>query len=400
MRKFISYVAAIIVGLSAIYPPMNYDIPLLINSFSWLYLVLAAALLGYFLWAQDIHISLKLLSSYMFINCFFSQAPALSFNNYILTVGVFYFFILLKHADKNILLKMVAAVFWLQITIAFLQIFNMDKLLNFGSAMRLDENLNIVAVAQGMPHPEKYVFFGSVFQYMRFGSLLAVMAPSLVLLNAWYLIPLFILIFISTSLSFALSIVAGCVTWLLLTMKYGSLLTRRAFIIFCGLLLFFSLVCGYQSRGHIHTEIDNGRLPVWGDIVRTWAQDTRLAKPAHLTGPVSMKTILIGHGSETFDSMFPFYKHDRNPFPQAHNDWLELLWCLGLIGFLLVLWYVAYLVWNLLAYELFRYLSGLVSIGVVMFFCFPWHMLQTILLMVTYVAVCENAIQRRKYGSD
>lgn len=397
-KAFLSYSAAIAIGLVAIAPPMNYSIPVMVNSFHWLYMVVASALLGFFLLRLNVHPALKVLAFYLFVSAFVSQVPYLSFNNYVLAVGTIYFFLILKdYVEFDVIINMIEAVFWLQLTISVMSWLGYDKLMNFDRAFVLDASQQIVAVGGG--GNGKYTFFGTIFQYMRFGSFLTILTPFLVFKNKWYIVPVFIVAVLSTSLGFAFAIAAGVFVYAVL-MSRTDLVKRYLGYnpfgwIILGLVLFV-IACSWQSRGHFITEIDNGRLPAWRDIIISWFYDTRLAQTAHLQGPVCWKSIFFGHGMETFNILFPYYKHDPNPFPEAHNDWLELLWCLGISGFGIFAWYCISLTVRLYKAGCYKAIAGLVAIGVNMCFAFPWHMTQTVYTMVAFVAFCENRIAERE----
>jgi O-antigen ligase len=98
---------------------------------------------------------------------------------------------------------------------------------------------------------------------------------------------------------------------------------------------------------------------------------------------------------DTFLPLFPVYKYDPNPFPQAHNDWLQLAWETGLVGFLIFSAYCTSLIARLYRHSASILIAGLVIIGVNMIFHFPWRMTQTVFLMVAFVAYCEKYLKER-----
>jgi hypothetical protein len=356
-------------------PAFNYTIPLMVNSFLWCYLVVVSGFLGMLTLSLDIHKSLKALAVYLFAACFISQSPYLSFNAYLLVSATFYFYWLSKKCDFSVVTKFIEAAFWLQLILTVMQFFGKDTLLNFD-------------------RPES-VFLGTVMQYMRFASVLAVMAPFLLLKSKWYILPILALCLLSRSSTFALSLALGCLTWFFLTAKKEKWDIRAVTVWF---LLFVGAYAVYDwgsIRGAILPE-NGGRLISWLVILKTWCLDTSqsfLVDPWGITGPFNWQWFLFGHGMDTFLPLFPVYKHDFNPFPQAHNSYLQLLWEIGLVGFWLIAAYVSFLIFRLYKKHKYELISGAVMIGVNCFFAFPDRMTQTAPLIVAYLALCEQSIK-------
>lgn len=373
MKNAISFALGAALGLLIIAPPIGYDLPLMVNSFHWLYLVIAAGLFGMLLLSFKIPVQFKILIVYLFASCFLSQAPYLSFNAFILCVGALYGFLLFKKVDFDVVLKFIEAAFWLEVVLTLFQITGHDTLLNFD-------------------RPDK-VYLGTVMQYMRFASVLAVMSPFLILKSRWYLIPIAVMCILSRSSSFALSLVAG--------VGFVSFMASKCFKkeILIGAVVAVIAYVFYDS-GSWGGAIDpkcGGRLISWAWIVKTWLFDTSAAVAGPIwavNGPFNFKWLAIGHGMDTFLPLFPVYKHDFNPFPQAHNSWLQMFWEIGVVGFGLVAWYCVDL-WKKLAADYQSWMiGGLIILGVNMFFCFPDRMTQTMFLMVAYLAMCEKKVSR------
>lgn len=344
-------------------PPLNYDIPLMVNSLAWCYLVIVSGFFGMYLISRDLSPILKALSLFLFVSCFYSQAPYLSFNAYILIVASFYFFIGLQKCDFDIVINLLEAAFWFEVFLAIAQLMGKDTLMN-------------------LDRPE-HVFLGTVMQYMRFSSVLACLTPFLIYKSRWYIVPIIILCILSSSSSFALAVIGGAGVYLLL--EYG----RKYWKWILGGIFSCGLAYAFYDHGSFETARSCGRLPIWGTIWYTWFHDTAKALPSNNTGPFVLNWFLFGHGIDTFLPMFPIYKHDPNPFPQAHNCWLQFLWELGITGFILISSYASWL-----AYRLFRnrdsvMLAGMTCIAINMFFAFPTRITQTVLLIVAFLALCE-----------
>lgn len=364
MRKIVSYALGLSVGLLAVAPPINYTIPVVINSFWWLYAVVVCALLAFWLCVSVLPVMLRVLAIYIFVNCFLSMSPYLSFNAFMLVVGALLCFILFLYADYKIILNFVFAAFFVQIAMLIFQLFGMDKLMNFDR-----------------PEP---VFFGTVMQYMRLASLFAISAPLLILKNRLFIVPLIVLCVMSSSSSFALALAAGVTV-------YYILKTRRYYIGACAFLCFMGFFI-FRDWASWHAEMAWGRWTVWPDIIRSWCMNTLYAQPPHLVGPIDLKSIFFGRGLDTFMPLFPLFKHDPNPFAQAHCDFLQILWELGVVGAGILCAYMASLVYRLRRSP--KYLAGLACMSVNMFFAFPTRMTQTMLMMVAFIGMCEQEARK------
>jgi len=367
MNKILSYIAAFCQELLAVAPHINYDVPLIVNSFGWLYLVVASALLGFFLLSKDMPLSFKILTIYLWLTCFVSFVPYLSFNAYILVVLSLYFFLIFKTCDQKIILNMVQAVFWVQVCFGVMQLYGVDTLMNFGR-----------------PEP---VFLGTVAQYMRFSSHLAILAPLLIYKNKWYILPIAVLAVVSQSSSFGLAVICGGAVYVFL--KHPKWRLRTA-----GLALVAGVGYFLWDNGSFQTAFSCGRVPVWGDIIKTWGFDTSqvdiLVSKNYMQGPIAWKSIFFGRGMDTFLPLFPIFKHDANPFPQAHCAYLQWLWEIGLIGTSIILAYCINLVRRLAEHKEYLLIAGLVCIGVNMMFAFPDRLTQNVLLIICFLAFCEK----------
>lgn len=371
IKKALSYVLGIAVGLLAIAPPLTYSIPVIVNSYTWIYVFMVAALFAFFLLSTSLPTELKIFVVCLFVCCFLSLAPYLSFNAYILVVAATWAFLGFTKSDYEPILGMIEAVFWVQLIVAGFQWMGMDKLLNF------DRN--------------DHVFLGTLMQNMRFGSFLAIAAPFLVLRHKLYIVPLILMFFLTESASLGLALVAGCTVYYMA--KNGW--ERRGW-------LYMGLAAGafvlFFDKTSVSVAFTCGRAKVWEDIVRTWLMNTSGVNPdgswvVPLAGPIDWKSIFIGRGLDTFMGLFPVFKHDPNPYGQAHNCHLQLLWELGFMGYSILAAYVVRLAVRVRKSPIL--LGGLACMTVNMFFAFPTRMGQTMLMMVAFLALCEQYAQTK-----
>jgi hypothetical protein len=387
-------VCGISVALLIIAPYINYSIPVTINSFPWIYMVISSGLFGFFLLSQRLHWILKTLVIFLFINSFFSQIPFMSFNANVLVIITIYLFLLFQKCEYKILLNWIAAAFWLEVALTLLQLMGKDTLLNFGG-VELSDQLEVLKLGE----TSKPVFFGTVMQYMRFGSLLAVISPLLVLKRKIYIIPVIVLALLSKSSTFALSVAGGLFV-------YGLLMLPKTWARLGVIALFLAAIGAYAIydwgswSGAIYAQ-HGGRLITWVAVIKTWMFDTAGAKAGAIwamNGPFNLQWFLIGHGMDSFLPLFPIYKHDLNPFPQAHNSWFQFLWEIGFIGFSLIAAYSAWLMKKMYDFKRYDLVGGLVCLAINMFLAFPDRMTQSELLIVVYLAYCQRITYGGCYG--
>lgn len=362
-KKILSYILGFGVGLLSVAPPLSYSIPVVVNSYWWLYGVVVAALLSIYLAFTDLPLALKTIAFYLLTGCFISMVPYISFNAFILVVGALYCYIGFTKCDYEIVIDIIVAAFFMQVFITVMQLFGMEKLMNFDR--------------------KEPVFFGTVFQYMRFSSLLAIMTPFLVLKNKAFIFLITLLVIMSHSSGFALSVIAGCAVYFFMTNTQS--LIKFLVLVTAGICTTAYFVWDWES---VNACFEFGRIPVWADILRSWCMDTWAKATLPLSGPFNLKSVLFGRGLDTFLPLFPIFKHDPNPFAQAHNCHLQLLFEIGIIGYGILAAYIVNLIRRVWDYPIL--VAGLVCMGVNMFFAFPTRITQTMFMMVAFIALAEQ----------
>lgn len=123
MNKILPYLVAVPLVALALLPPNSY----------WVWLVLVSAFFSFVLWFFDINIVIKLLVSYVFINCFFSSIPYFSFTAFIiLTAGAYFYLLCTKIKNWDVVFKAVVGILLVNAALMAMQFFLKDRLLNFG----------------------------------------------------------------------------------------------------------------------------------------------------------------------------------------------------------------------------------------------------------------------------
>jgi hypothetical protein len=121
--------------------------------------------------------------------------------------------------------------------------------------------------------------------------------------------------------------------------------------------------------------------------------------------PVWKKTIqlanlmpFMGWGISSYKILFPVLgkaSFTGAPFMHAHNDWLQVLFETGRIGFGVMVSIFMFLFYKLLKAKKWRLLVGMIIISLDMCVHFPTREIQCVFIMIAFLAFCEKEI---KYG--
>lgn len=392
-----SYIFGLFLSILAITPPLYYSAKLTLDPLVWLQIVLVSSFIGFLiLFHTKIDVILKAFILYVWVSCFYSDSPAISFTAFcFFIIGCLSYLIMLR-CNQDIIIRFIEAVFWFEIVLVCMHYFGHDVLMNFGVKYNFINNGSALSIDTVRGNGE--FFLGTVRQQMRLGSLMAVMAPFLVYKNKWYIVPVSIAAYFSMSAGFALSVIAGCFTYFFITSNRKMLIS--AICLLAGVVYFIIDFGSFESAW-----ID-GRFRIWLIIIKTWLFNTAgpIGPPDVFGitqhGPFNLNSFLTGHGLDSFRYLFPVYKHDPNPFAEAHNCWLQLVWECGIIGFGIFAGYFVNLLRRLYLDKEYILLSGLVCIGVNAMSAFPTRMIQTMFMIVAFFALCESKVASTLSSSD
>ena len=319
MTKYLSYIAAFIVSAFILMPPLDISPIMGFNMAIWTGVVLIFAFLGFSLLRTSMNPFLKALSVYLFIISFLSACPHVSFNCYCVIVACLGLYLVFTKITRwEPIFKGIEGAFWVICVLLVMQSLNKDSLLSFGS--------------------KEGTLYGCAMNKMMMCSLLACMAPFLLIRNKFYSIPLLILFVLKQHDFFFLS------RW--------------------------------------NSEFIYGRPNVWFYTLKTYLQHP-----------------FVGWGMGTYKFIFPAisvnfanpsagYLKDATKWLQAHNDYLQVLWEAGGIGLGLFMAYIIS-VFVKSRKDIYK-IIGLVIMGLNMMIYFPMRMIQVIPLMILWGAYCEK----------
>jgi len=357
MKKTLSYTIPLIAGFFACVPFIYFK---LTPPLSWWPLIITCAgCAGMYLLFMEINPIIKGVSLLSFISCFFSNVPYLSFNAYVAIVFCCYFYIgAIKMKSWGPTFRMLKAVLVLNLLLIAAQFFSHDQLLNFG----------LTEITQ----------FGVVGHHMQEASFIVIVSAFLIQLHPGFLIiPVFVALFCNSTWS-VLCIAIG--TWIYFPSKVWR---RIAFLIFIGFVVMGVITHKFEANWSVQHY--HGRMSIWKRTIE-----------------LTNERALPGWGLGTYKVIFPIKSGlPDTPVKTAHNDWLQMLFEIGYPLFILFVGVNITTFLRLLnqyredKIKYSRVLAGYSIIVVDMMVHFPMRMIQTVLLMLLFLAYCEMIVRRR-----
>lgn len=153
------------------------------------------------------------------------------------------------------------------------------------------------------------------------------------------------------------------------------------------------------------------RISIWGMAlaaglyliifkINAVSQGGFLHNPFYSRIPIWRETIYFanqypwsGWGIGTFKLLYHVMsKLHTDPWAQAHNDFIQILYEAGRPALLLMVWYFGKLIWELNKAHQYRLLIGLILILSDMMVHFPLREFQCFLIVVAFLAYCETRL--------
>ena len=157
MRKFIPYIVSAIIAIQAFTPPFEMAVRLTNSPLQFVWIFLLCGFLSIYFIFTKANIFLKVLLPYLFINCFLSAAPWISYTSFVWVAVAAYFYLLcLEIEDWEPVFKTVICILLVEEILVILSAFSKDTLYNFGQT--------------------QIICIGSVGNMMQFKSLMLILA--------------------------------------------------------------------------------------------------------------------------------------------------------------------------------------------------------------------------------
>lgn len=360
MKMLTSYLIGAIVVMLACVPPIEFAFRMPGEYFPWMMVLVIFA--GIYLFWLPAGRFVRMVAVLSLLNCFLSSAPLASFISYVWVVAVCYFWLLCKCTRELFpVVSMLRCLLAVNCIFFAMQLTGHDTLLNFG----------------------RQICFGVVGQHMQSASFSVILAATLFTWGPWVLaFPLVVSIFCNSAGAF-ISAVAGLLVLVIDRRRLPAFFILGAI----GISVFIAWLV-ITGKGHANMSMDTGR---WG----AWTKAIELGNRRWLTG----------WGIGTFKILFPILGNMKAyPWKTAHNCWIQMYFETGILGLGMMVGCFATMAAELI--KLTRRsvlrrqarwcLAGLVMIAVNMCFHFPTRMIQSVLLIVLFLSICQKVVNNGK----
>ena len=372
MKNIAKYLVAFIIAVLCLIPPTRIHLQCTANTTPWMWGILGGGLLGFLFLFTKANAFIKLTIIFCFINSFLSSAPYMSLTLYLSVVAAGYFYLLcLQIEDWSAVYKVVQSLFFVSVLLVILQAFGKDTLLNYTQAPG--------------------VFFGYVNNPMMLASFITCLTPFLIIGNPLNVFPIAIIAYMSGSSGMVLTLMMALVFFLFFKIKNKLWYGLVTLVLMTG--MWFSV----QNDPAI-------KCFSWGGRGLIWKRAFELSNEKPWTGwgigtfqvifPTLSKDVAGGMSDKW---VYEWTEGDWIPWRKTHNCWLQLLFELGRIGFVGVLGLAGYYI-RMFVKSPKRPIIILVGAGLVVFMVnmtihFPTRMIQTLIVMLAYLAYYERILK-------
>lgn len=357
-------IIALIICLLALLPNGDFRIPILTNTGLWFYAIIIFSWLALVFCNLRVSPAVKFILIFMFFNAVLSKAPYISLTCYMVLIAVAYIYACCLHMKSfEFVISGVQLVFLLTFMILMLQFLGYDKLLNFAR--------------------DEATFLGTIGNKMMTGSFLLSLSPFLIIANIWYLIPVLCLaLFLK---SYGTVLILGLTISIYIFIKF-----KKIRIMAVALVIAAFIICAPRVKAHL---TGGGRITCWKKTVE-----------------LMLKRPLFGYGIGTYKVLFPvlgadyrygktmeweYYgtKGNLHCWRQAHNAFLQIGFEAGLVVLSVIIMYLAFLLYHLFITKRIDLVTGIIVTILNMSIFFPTRMIQSVLLIVLFLAICEKEVK-------
>ncbi len=380
------YTVFAILLIFALFPPLAKEGTISMPSNVWAWILLFFGIIAiFFLNSSKLNICIKILGLYLYIACFFSQLPHVSFFCYFNVLLCISFYLLCRYLKKEELefqLNLFPALLLLQFIFLTVQTLNKDAIFN-----SLDTH---------------HIKFGTIGNTSMLGCFLITIGGILCMKNKWYIVPLIILVILSKSMFALAALWVGLCFYLFFKTKKKSL---PAIL----LLLCIPFMATYHWGAS-----EKIRLKVWQRGIEMVMFDRTSATEKKFNLTRSLK----GWGMGTWKYLYPLnsegldyywgetnketgvyemhewtigkHKGDWLMWVRAHNDYLQAYFELGFVGLLLMLGFIGTIIIGFIRAQKTEIFiistAGLIAIAINMIGMFPTKMIQAVPIIIFSIA--------------
>lgn len=360
-------IIAAIIAVLAMIPTAVITVSVITNDGWWTYGVLLFGLAAFLFLYTQTPIFVKAFLVFLFLSCFASRAPYISFTCFMMMTGCAYFYNeCLKVKNIDTILRVVQGLFWITAVMVGMQTLGHDKLLNFGR--------------------EHATYVSTLGNPMMAGTFIVCLAPFLIMKSRAYFIPLFIIALMLKSSGTILSLAIGAVICLLVALKGNK--AAQAWIIVVAIAVLTAMAI---KQHDVFQFMNQDRWPAWKKSIQ-----------------LSMEHPFMGHGLGTYKVIAPAMMTIKDAggtadkwtylgttgnvlaWRQAHNFYIQALFETGFIGLSFIFMLIGLTLWWIARKKDIILLTGAVILAVNMTIHFPDRMIQTSMLLILFMALCHR----------
>lgn len=373
MRNAAKYIAAFVIAVICLIPPVFIQIHATVNTTAWMWGILLGGFLGFLYLFTKANPWVKALVVFSFVGCFSSSVPYLSFSLYLSVIlGAYFYLMCLSIDDWEPVYKTIQSLFFVSVLLIVMQRFQGDTLLNFNR--------------------KAAVFFGTINNPMMLASYITCLTPFLIMRNRLNAIPVLLVAVMSQSAGMVFSLGAGILFYLCFKIKnkWVSVLVALTLMVMA-----FALV---RKDTAVINFMDGGRGKIWQRTIE-----------------LVEKSPWMGRGIGTFQVIFPVFSADISggfagdwnyewtigswiAWRKTHNCWLQLYFEIGRLGIIGILGLAFSYLWMFIRVHktpvIIFATVGMVILAANMTVHFPTRMPQTVIVLLSYLAFYEFILKK------
>lgn len=339
-----------LIGL-AIMPPIGVGLSLdpLLSTYLFVLTAMAAVCLLF----VKVNPIIKIIAMGGLVNVFLSQDPFFSWMAYASLIACCYFYVACTRVkDWKPVFRAVQALVFLELAFLMAQHFHHDALFNTSIKANI---------------------WGTIGNKMQFSSFCLMLTSFLLPFCTVNLFFPFVVYWFTHSVWVIFCGVVGLFVYL-----WGESKVIAWLVLIAGLSAFLA----FGGVAKIKTNIPCYRIPIWIKTVQ-----------------VSADHPLIGYGIGTYKTIFPVLEgekliHNSEPFCNAHNAFVQMLFEAGDFGLAIMLAVLGYLFVRIYKAKDFLLLAGFCMLIANLLVYFPDRNTSTCLLLVGFLALCEMKIKK------
>ena len=389
MEKVKKYSILAITLFCLIKPPIDMNFKMTFTPHTWLFIVLAACMLTFLLCLSKINVWVRLLTAWILVNTLIGQYPLQSIWYFLFVMAAAMFYLLCFHSAITVkdIVPIFPTVMLLQLLFLALQTWGVDPI--FKSLTT------------------QVVLFGAVGEPMRLCSFAVCSSGFLVLYKKWLILPVIGLTILLNSSGAFNAVMLGVILYGVMNiLKYYKGRRKVAWVTITALLCSISILSSmflYLDGKFEFFNAPNERWAAWKKTVyianhkpiQGWGLDTY-----KILFPINSEKLFKPLKAKNPEWWIGDKKGDWLIWREAHNDWLQMYFELGLIGIFIIGGYVISCIYRFIKSEksqtIIIIMSGMIVCGADMIGHFPMRMIRVIPVIILLLILFEKNLRLKE----